>query len=75
MSPTYWSNCDEPFSEKDVAYYAKIVSKIRDGCRSVYTADGLKELTEDEYTEHLILYWTGSSREYVMNMIEDLLKQ
>lgn len=75
MSPTYWSRHLEPFPEKDVEYYAKIVSKIREGRRTVFTAEGTEELTEEEYTKYLIKDWTGSSREYVWNMIDALTKK
>lgn len=72
---TYWARYLEPFPEKDVEYYAKIVSRVREGKRFMHTAEGLKELTEEEYTKFLIEDWTGSSREYVWNMIDALTKK
>jgi hypothetical protein len=74
VSGVYWSRSEEPFSEEDVAYYAKIVSKVRTGLRVIHTQTGMEELTEEEYAEFLIKEWTDSPRGAVWDMIEHLLK-
>lgn len=72
---TYWSRYTEPLPLCDVELYAKIVSKCSDGKRFVHTADGMKELTEEEYTEFLIDEWKDTPRETVQNMIDHMLRR
>ena len=71
---TYWSRYTEPLPLRDVELYAKAISKAREGRRVIHTAEGMKELSEEEYTEFLIDDWKDSPRETVFNMIEHLTK-
>jgi len=71
---TYWSRYTEPLPIGDVELYAKLISKCRDGQRFIHTAEGLKELSEEEFAKALIDEWKDSPRETVFNMIDHMLK-
>ena len=55
--------------------YAKIVSKCKDGQRFIHTAEGVEEISEEEYTAMLIKQWTSMDRDMVYMEMEHLTKK
>ena len=51
------------------------VSASREGCRTVATAEGAKELSELEFTELLVTQWQDQDCDYVYDMVEKLTKK
>jgi len=64
-----------PLPLKDVEMYAKIVSKVKDGQRFIHTAEGVEEISEEEYTAMLIKQWTGMDRDMVYMEMEHMTKK
>jgi hypothetical protein len=52
-----------------------MVSKCREGQRFMHTKDGLKELTEEEFTEVLVDMWKDMDRDAVFDMIDHMTKK